>query len=238
MHVSTDRSPLSTICVASLSVGMPQMGNRGVSPVPFSFASRYVRTSSRKRSPNATCVNPSDTASATATRIRSSYCSLVRGHGSCTVRSGTPAAVACASSRRLRTACIATRSNCSFIVVNSPPISIEGSCFSTCSIHALSFPELHDTSVFILFTFYFPLSTFHFLLFTCKRLRMKHFSHPSDRRGDPRSGIHHAVASQLVDAFIPHGWYRPQRFPRAEVAAACAGGVDANLDDDIGRARH
>src|SRR5688572_30193820 len=231
MQVNTDRSPPSTIRCASSSVGIPQMGKIGVRPVPASFCSRYFRTSSRKRSPNATCVNPSATACATATRMRSSYCSFVQGQGSCTVRSGTPAASACASSNRRRTACIATRSNCSFIVVSNPPISTDGSCFSTCSIHALSFPELHDTSVFIL-------STFYFLLFTYERVRMEDFGHPTHGRGDPRPWIHHAVASKLMDPLVPDGRNRRKRFPCSEITAAGARCIDTNFDDDLWRARH
>ena len=49
-----------------------------------------------------------------------SYSAFEHGHGSGTTCSGSPAASACASSSSRRTACIATRSNASFVVVSSP----------------------------------------------------------------------------------------------------------------------
>src|SRR4029453_10351176 len=168
---------------------MPQRGNSGVRPLPASLASRYFLMSSRNRSPNATCVKPPAPASPKTERLLASYCSLLHGHGSGTVHRGNPAASACASSSLRRTACIATRSASSFIVVTNPPTSIDGSCLSTCSIHALSFPELHDTNVFVRFTtFYFLLSTFHFPLSIFRR--------PPDGGLPPRAGPRRRSAAQ------------------------------------------
>ena len=100
-HVSTDRKPaLNHLVPPARRSEFPRSGKIGVRPVPASFSSRYLRTSSRNRSPNATCVNPSATACETAARMRFSYSSFVQGQGSGTVRSGTPAASACASSSR------------------------------------------------------------------------------------------------------------------------------------------
>ena len=55
--------------------------------------------------------------------------------------SGKPTASACATSKSLRTACIATRSNAWFTVVSKPTTSTSGSCRRTCSVHAESLPE-------------------------------------------------------------------------------------------------
>src|SRR5213079_2173200 len=108
-HVSLARKPDAIISSARARVGRPQTGNIGSSPVPFNCFSRYARTSSRNKSPKATPSIPSATAFAQVAAIIDSYCSLLHGHGRGTAQSGSPAAEACASTRFLRTACIATR---------------------------------------------------------------------------------------------------------------------------------
>ena len=60
------RTPAAIISRASAAVSAPNSGNNGVKPVPARRSSRYRRTSSRKRSPNAIWVNPSATARSTA----------------------------------------------------------------------------------------------------------------------------------------------------------------------------
>ena len=65
------RRPAETICRAScgVSASVPNRGKSGVRPLPARRSSRYFRMSSRNRSPNAACVNPSRTARATTSRI-------------------------------------------------------------------------------------------------------------------------------------------------------------------------
>ena len=79
MQVSRARRPAAIMSRASASVGMPQIGNSGVSPVPRIRSSRYRRTSSRNRSPNATAVTPSPRARSIAAAIAASYCALLHG---------------------------------------------------------------------------------------------------------------------------------------------------------------
>jgi len=94
------------------------------------------------------------------------------------------------------------------------------------------------------FSFAFAPTTNHQLpttnhqLLTGKRLRVKNFSHPTYRCGNSRSRIHHAVSPELVNPLVPDGWNRRQRFPCAQIAAAGARSVDADLDDDVGCARN
>jgi hypothetical protein len=61
-HVSFARIPAAIISFANSRVGCPQSGNIGSSPVSLSCLSRYARTSSRKRSPNAIPSIPSPSA--------------------------------------------------------------------------------------------------------------------------------------------------------------------------------
>ena len=68
-QVSTARTPASSISRASRSVGSSQSGKTGLRPVPARRCSRYVRTSSRKRSPNTMTSAPADRAMPTASRI-------------------------------------------------------------------------------------------------------------------------------------------------------------------------
>src|ERR1041385_2346937 len=75
--------------------------------------------------------------------MRCSYSAFGQGQGSDTDRSGSPAAAACASTSERRTACLATRAAASLNVVRSPPTSIPCKR-SWWSVHALSFPELHE----------------------------------------------------------------------------------------------
>ena len=65
------------------------------------------------------------------------------------MRSGSPAARACASSTSRRTACIATRSTASLTVVSRPATAPGCVWRSTWSAQALSLPELHDSRIFI-----------------------------------------------------------------------------------------
>src|ERR1043165_2243670 len=75
--------------------------------------------------------------------MRRSYSALEQGQGSGTVRSGRPAATACASTRVRRTACIATRSAASLKVVRSPTTSSPWPRRSW-RVQALSLPELQE----------------------------------------------------------------------------------------------
>ena len=104
--------------------------------------------SSRKRSPNATCVIPSAPARAIAAFIAASYSALLQGQGIGTGQSGNSAASACARRSSVRTACIATRSNASLIVVSSPTTSTSACSRRTCSDQALSLPLLQARRAF------------------------------------------------------------------------------------------
>src|SRR5687768_17554616 len=64
---------------------------------------------------------------------------------------------------------------------------------------------------------------------------MKHFGQPAYGGAYPGSRVHHAVATQLVNPFVAHGGNRWQRVPCTEIAGACARGIDADFDDDVGR---
>src|SRR5208337_912186 len=143
-QVNFARRPEAIIALARSQVGCPHNGNRGCRPVSFICFSRYVRTSSRNRSPNAIPSIPAATARAHVSAISISYCSLEQGQGNGTFQRGRPVTSACRSTSSRRTACIATRSATWLNVVSKPAISYSRCWRTTCRVHALSLPLLHE----------------------------------------------------------------------------------------------
>lgn len=61
---------------------------------------------------------------------------------------GKPISLACWCSNSTRTACMATRPNAAFTVVNNPVTSCSPDWRKTCSAHAATFPLLQLSQVF------------------------------------------------------------------------------------------
>src|SRR5262249_25045662 len=93
-HVRRACSPAATISRANSVVGTPQIGKTGDIPVALKNCSRYRRIYSRKRSPNAKPLIPSDFAFSTTSCIAASYLVLLHGLGIGTFHNGSPAASA------------------------------------------------------------------------------------------------------------------------------------------------
>ena len=108
-QVSTAPTPAASTCRASLAVGRPDSGNRGVIPIGASICSREARTSSRNRSPNTMWLTlvASAVAAAAAVHCYTPDWSTARGVGWCR---GRPRRSAWDSTRIRRIPCMATRS--------------------------------------------------------------------------------------------------------------------------------
>ena len=142
-QVSTACCPSAIISSASARVGRSQSGKSGTRPRAAHALLAVAPSSSRNRSPNATAVAPRSRAAASAFRHRG-LVGLAPGTatGCAPRRAAARPRSACARSSSSRTACIATRSKASLIVVSRPdprtPCSrrtwrVKARCPSRCS---------------------------------------------------------------------------------------------------------
>ena len=94
---------------------------------------------------------------------------------------------------------MATRLADSFTVVSSAPIDRSPRWRSTCTIHALSFPDDHETR--------------HFNTPGLPDLRVQCSRESLGRHSDARTGNHEFLAFEDVDPAVSNGGHRRQRVP-------------------------